>query len=323
MMNIRTDLAYEAYEMLMEVAQEISGVSTKEESSGDTRIIRVNIETNEAAEKMGKAVGSYITIDIPDTTVIEKEKRQQICRILSKEIKNLAKLSDDTSVLIIGLGNRFVTPDALGPEVVSSLVVTRHIFEYLPEYTAAGMRPVCAISPGVLGITGIETGEIVRGITDKIKPDLIICIDALASRSTERISRTIQLSDTGIAPGAGVGNKRHALNKETLGVPVIAIGVPTVIDAATITADTLGTVAESIKKNKGENDSLYKLLSSMDEDERSALVSEAIMRDSGNFMVTPKEIDMVIEKIAKLVADGINLSLHDDFDFEDIEAYVS
>ncbi len=323
MMNPRTDLAHEAYEMLMEAAWEISGVSTKEESAGDIRITRVDIETNEAAEKMGKAAGGYITIDIPDTTVMDKEKRQQICRILSKEIKNLAKLSDDASVLIVGLGNRFVTPDALGPEVVSSLVVTRHIFEYLPEYTAAGMRPVCAIAPGVLGITGMETGEIVRGITDKIKPDLIICIDALASRSTERISRTIQLSDTGIAPGAGVGNKRHALNEETLGVPVIAIGVPTVIDAATITADALGTVTESIKKLKGENDSLYKLLSSIDEDDRTALVRDVLTPESGNFMVTPKDIDMVIEKVAKLVADGINLSLHEDFDFEDIEAYVS
>ena len=323
MMNIRTDLAREAYEMLMEASHEISGITTKEESYDDIAICRVNIETNEAAEKMGKGVGSYITIDIPDTTVMDKDKRQQICRLLAKEIKSLTKLSDDASVLIVGLGNRFVTPDALGPEVVSSLVVTRHIFEYLPEHTAEGMRPVCAISPGVLGITGMETGEIVRGITDKIKPDLIICIDALASRSTERISRTIQLSDTGIAPGAGVGNKRHALNKETLGVPVIAIGVPTVIDAATITSDSLAAVTESIKKVRGEDDGLYKLLSSIDENDRTTLVKDALMPDSGNFMVTPKEIDMVIEKVAKLVADGINLSLHENFDFEDIEAYVS
>ncbi len=321
-MNIRTDLAMEAYELLTEAAEEISGVGVKKEDHGDTKITRVLIETEEAAKKMGKPIGNYITIEIPDVKTADAEKMEKLCRLLADEIKALGQLKKDDTVLVIGLGNRSVTPDALGPEVISCLMVTRHMLEYLPEHLPEGIRSVCAISPGVLGITGIETEEIVRGVVEKTKPDLVICIDALAARSMERISRTIQLCDTGIAPGAGVGNKRRALNRKTLGIPVIAIGVPTVIDAATITADSLGAVTDSLSTALKNNSDFYKMLSSLDRDEQFRLIKEALYPSIGNFIVTPKDVDLMIEKTAKIVANGINFALHKNISLEDIEMYV-
>lgn len=321
-MTIRTDLAMEAYEMLTEAAEELAGVGVKKEQRGDTQITRVEIETKDAAEKMGKPVGNYITIEISDAKIADANKMEEMCNLLANEIKALGNLKKNDTVLVIGLGNRSVTPDALGPEVISCLMVTRHMLEYLPEHMPEGIRSVCAVSPGVLGITGIETGEIVRGVTEKIKPDLVICIDALAARSIERISRTIQLCDTGIAPGAGVGNKRRALNRETLGVPVIAIGVPTVIDAATITADSLGAVTDSLSQSADSGSELYKMLSSIDRDEQFKLIKEALYPSVGDFIVTPKDVDLMIEKTAKIVANGINLALHDDISLEDVEMYV-
>ncbi|MBQ4516630.1 MAG: GPR endopeptidase [Clostridia bacterium] len=321
-MNIRTDLAMEAYELLTETADEIAGIGVKKEQINNTEITRVEVKTKDAAKKLGKPEGNYVTVEVSDVSMLDSDKMEALCQLLANEIKALANLKKDSTVLVIGLGNRNVTPDALGPEVISCLMVTRHMLEYMPEQMPDGIRSVCAISPGVLGITGIETEEIVRGVTEKIKPNLVICIDALAARSIKRISRTIQICDTGIAPGAGVGNKRRALNRQTLGVPVIAIGVPTVIDAATITSDSLLAVTDSLKKSAKQGSEFYNMLSKIDEDEQFALIKEALYMSNENFIVTPKDVDLMIEKTAKIVANGINLALHEDISLEDVEMYV-
>ena len=281
------------------------------------------VTPEEAQAKMGKPIGNYITMEIPDTKTADQEEFNSACHALSDEIKKLVNLNEKTNILVVGLGNWNVTPDALGPQVVSKLMVTRHLLEYIPEHVEEGIRPVCAISPGVLGITGMETGEIIRGVVDKIKPDLVIAVDALAARSMNRISTTIQLCDTGIAPGAGVGNKRKALNEETLGIPVIAIGVPTVIDAATITADTLQTVMNEMLNSVQKESEFYRQLSSLDRDEQYTLAKEALSSNMNDFIVTPKEVDHMIDKISKIVANGINLALHENINLNDIEAYVS
>ena len=308
MKNIRTDLAIEAHEMLTEAAEEIAGVDVQAHDTGNIHVTRVKIETPQAQQQMGKPMGSYITLEIPDLKSADNEQYETACRTLAEEIGSLITLNEHTNILVVGLGNWNITPDALGPQVVSKLMVTRHLLEYIPDQIGEGVRPVCAISPGVLGITGMETGEIIRGVVDKIQPDIVIAIDALAARNLERISSTIQICDTGISPGAGVGNKRKELNAETLGVPVIAIGIPTVIDAATIT---------------DENSGFYKMLKSMDKDEQYALVKEVLSPHLADFMVTPKEVDLLIDRVSRVVANGINLALHDNLTFEDIEAFVS
>ena len=323
MRNIRTDLAIEAHEMLTEAAEEIAGVDVQAHDTGNIHVTRVKIETPQAQQQMGKPMGSYITLEIPDLKSADNEQYETACRTLAEEIGSLITLNEHTNILVVGLGNWNITPDALGPQVVSKLMVTRHLLEYIPDQIGEGVRSVCAISPGVLGITGMETGEIIRGVVDKIQPDIVIAIDALAARNLERISSTIQICDTGISPGAGVGNKRKALNVETLGVPVIAIGIPTVIDAATITADTLNIVVDSMLKNADENSGFYKMLKSMDKDEQYALVKEVLSPHLADFMVTPKEVDLLIDRVSRMVANGINLALHDNLTFEDIEAFVA
>lgn len=184
------------------------------------------------------------------------------------------------------------------------------------------MRPVCAIAPGVLGITGIETGEIVKGVVEKIKPGLVIAIDALASRKMERVSTTIQISDTGISPGSGVGNKRMELSSNTLGVPVIAIGVPTVVDAATMANDTIDLVLDTMVKEAGQGTDFYNMLKTIDRDEKYELIKEVLSPYIGNLIVTPKEIDDIIEKISKAVANGLNIALHEGITLADVNRYI-
>ncbi|MBE7041365.1 MAG: GPR endopeptidase [Ruminococcaceae bacterium] len=321
MQNVRTDLAIEMHEMLMEAADELSGVTVRQEQKDNVHISRISIESLAAQRKMGKPIGHYITVEFQGVNIAEGEDYEALCRVVAKELSGLLSLKEKSNVLVVGLGNQNITPDALGPQVVSKLMVTRHLLEYIPDQIDEGIRPVCAISPGVLGTTGMETGEIVRGVTDKIRPEAVVVIDALAARSMDRISTTIQICDTGISPGAGVGNKRKALDKSTLGVPVIAIGVPTVIDAATITADTLKLAADT---EKAKTDSkLYEALSDLDLDEQYEILKNALPDTLAGFMVTPKEVDLLIERVSKVVANGINLALHKNITFSDIDAYIS
>jgi spore protease len=202
-------------------------------------------------------------------------------------------------------------------------MVTRHLLEYVPEQVDAGVRPVCAVAPGVLGITGIETGEIVKGIVDKVKPDVIIAIDALASRKMERVNTTIQIADTGISPGSGVGNKRMELSRTTLGIPVIAIGVPTVVDAATMANDTIDLVLDSMIKQAPKGSEFYNMLNSIDRNEKYQMIQEVLQPYVGNLIVTPKEIDDAVEKIGKVIANGLNIALHKGITLNDVNRYLN
>ncbi len=236
MYNFRTDLASERrdlYQKANKIETQIDGIESEQEDVDENiKIERVKI-TNESGEKaIGKPIGTYVTIDIKKLKIAQEDEIQKASETLTNELRKLIDVHIDKQgeILVVGLGNIYVTPDSLGPKVINEIDVTRHLINYLPQYVEEGTRMVSAIAPGVLGTTGIETVEILKGVVDNIKPKLIIVIDALASRSIERISSTVQLSDTGIVPGAGVGNTRSEISQKTLGIPVIAIGIPTVVD---------------------------------------------------------------------------------------------
>ena len=258
-------------------------------------------------KQFGKPIGSYITIDIKDLKIAQEEEIENAANALSGELKKIldAHIDKQGEVLVVGLGNIYVTPDSLGPKVINEIDVTRHIINYLPQYVEEGTRMVSAIAPGVLGTTGIETVEILKGIVDNIHPKLVIVIDALASRSIERISSTVQLSDTGIVPGAGVGNTRSEISVKTLGIPVIAIGIPTVVETAVLVNDSLDLFIEKLQDEAKSNDYLNKLK----EEDNYEEIKEALVPKDFNLIVTPKEIDELIENMKDIVALGINRSL--------------
>ena len=311
MYNFRTDLATERrdiYQKANKQEGEIDGIeSTKEEVNENIKVERVKI-TNENGEKaIGKPIGNYITIDIKKLKIAQEEEIEQAANTLSNELKKILDEHVDKQgeILVVGLGNIYVTPDSLGPKVINEIDVTRHIINYLPQYVEEGARMVSAIAPGVLGTTGIETVEILKGIVDNIHPKLVIVIDALASRSIERISSTVQLSDTGIVPGAGVGNTRSEISIKTLGIPVIAIGIPTVVETAVLVNDSLDLFIEKLQDEAKSNDYLNKLK----EEDNYEEIKEALMPKDYNLIVTPKEIDDLIENMKEVVAIGINNSL--------------
>ncbi len=311
MYNFRTDLATERRDIYQKVSKqvgEIDGIeSTKEEVNENIKVERVKI-TNENGEKaIGKPVGNYITIDIKKLKIAMEEEIEQAANTLSNELKKILDEHVDKQgeILVVGLGNIYVTPDSLGPKVINEIDVTRHIINYLPQYVDKGTRMVSAIAPGVLGTTGIETVEILKGIVDNIHPKLVIVIDALASRSIERISSTIQISDTGIVPGAGVGNTRSEISIKTLGIPVIAIGIPTVVETAVLVNDSLDLFIGKLQDEAKSNEYLNKLK----EEDNYEEIKEALMPKDYNLIVTPKEIDELIENMKEVVAIGINNSL--------------
>lgn len=308
--SFRTDLAVEMRDAYKKAqSSDVPGVSSEEESIDDVKVTRVKVETNEGAGYIGKPVGNYITLDAPQIKQNDPDINEKVYKVLARELRNLIGTDIGKSVLVVGLGNWNVTPDALGPKVVSDVEVTRHILEYAPDVLTRPVRAVSAISPGVLGTTGMETGEVIRGVVDKIGPDLVIAIDALASRSLERISTTIQIADTGINPGSGVGNKRMAISRDTLGVPVIAIGVPTVVDAATMANDTIDLMLENMDKNYSQTTNEYDKIKPMEQNEKYALIKEVLNPYVGNLVVTPKEIDEIITSVSDVVAQGINHAL--------------
>lgn len=323
--NARTDLAIEAREMYFEnsaIETDVEGIEAEEESYDfDIKVTRVKVTSQKGANALDKPIGSYITMELPDPLYAEQEAYEEACRVCAKELSSLINKKSDGTVLVIGLGNRNITADALGPKAVDSVLVTRHLLQYMPEEIDQRLRSVCAVSPGVLGITGVETGEIVRGICDKVKPSLIIAIDALCSRRMERINNTVQLTDTGIVPGAGIGNRRMAIDEKALGIPVIAIGVPTVIDAATIVGDTIDRIIDNLKENAEENIPLYKMLTVIAEDDKYGMIKQVLLPDRGDFVVTPKEIDSAVSRIAEIIANGINIALHQGITLSDIDRY--
>ncbi len=323
--NARTDLAIEAREMYFEnsaIATEAKGIEAEEEECDfGIKVTRVRVVNEEGGKALGKAVGTYVTMELPNPNETEQKAYEEACRICAVELTKLVGQKINGTALVIGLGNRNITADALGPKTVDSVLVTRHLLEYMPEEIDSRLRSVCAISPGVLGVTGVETGEIVKGICDRVKPSLVIAVDALCSRRMERINNTVQLTDTGVVPGAGIGNRRMAIDESSLGVPVIAVGVPTVIDAATIAGDTIDKIIENLKENAEENLPLYKMLSVIAEEDKYGMIKQVLKPDYGDFVVTPKEVDSVVENIAKIIANGINIALHEGITLEDIDRY--
>lgn len=324
MLQIRTDLAIEARELYKEKNNvEVSGVEVEREEEENYTITRVKIVNEYGANQMGKPIGNYITIEAPALKKADQDLKDEISKVLAKELKALHKLDKSNKTLVVGLGNWNVTPDALGPKVVNKILVTRHFFEAYKKTEDETMANVSAISPGVMGLTGIETGEIIKGIVEKTKPDLVIAVDALASRKMERVSSTIQISDTGISPGSGVGNKRKGLNKEYLGIPVIAIGVPTVVDAATMVNDTIDMIVSEMKKQAKVGSNFYSMLEEMKSEDKYQLIREVLNPYMGNVMVTPKEVDDLINDLSQVIANGLNISLHPGIDLKDVNRYLN
>ena len=296
--NIRTDLALEEKERFESDHVEVQGVILTEEydEENEIRITTVRIETENGAKVMGKPVGSYITIEAPEMAVPDEGYHEEISQQLRKFIGELLPKRKMEKILVVGLGNRQVTPDALGPYVVDNLHITRHIIEEYGKYATGEdeVWSVSAIVPGVMGQTGMETVEVIRGVVAETKPDILLVIDALAARNSKRLNRTIQIADTGITPGSGVGNHRKALDRETLGVPVVAVGVPLVVYASTIAADALCALGE------GE----------VEEERIAACVERVVSEKLGEMIVTPREVDALVEHMAGVLADGINQALH-------------
>ena len=311
MYNFRTDMAderREIYKKANNLDGDIPGIETTEKLNDDnikTSIVKILNEQGE--EAIGKPIGTYVTVDIKNLKLAGDEAIEKASNIISEEIKSIIneKINNQDEILIVGLGNQFVTPDSLGPKVVSEIEVTRHLLKYAPEYVMPGARSVSAIAPGVLGTTGIETLEIIKGIVDNTKPKLIIVIDSLASKSIERISSTIQISNTGIVPGAGVGNTRKELSQNTLGIPVVAIGVPMVVDLATITDDCLDIFIEKLQDEAKSNEYLNNLKNRNNYEE----IKSALIPNNYNMIVTPKEIDDLIENMKDIIAMSINYAI--------------
>ncbi|MFZ5824895.1 MAG: GPR endopeptidase [Bacillota bacterium] len=313
-----TDLALEATAAVRGDAHtEIPGVRMTEQRYEAATVSWVEVFSPEGERVIGKPVGNYITIDAPGLRRRNRELQEAVGKILVEQLAKLLNLTEGQSALVVGLGNWNATPDALGPRVTAKLLVTRHLREYVPADVAGGLRAVAAISPGVLGLTGIETAEVVQGIVERVKPSVVICIDALAARSVERIGTTIQIADTGINPGSGIGNQRQGLNQQTLGVPVIALGVPTVVHAANIVHDTFEAMANRYAGSKP----FFQLFAS--QEERRQMVGEVLSPTVGDLVVTPKEIDDMIEDMSKVIAGSLNAVLHDSITAQDLLRHLT
>ena len=350
--NVRTDLAVEAKEGIKNKEQQDNedqskpdiGIDTRVEEEGDVKITHMVIH-EKGAEKLGKKPGNYLTLETHGMRSQDSTRMIQIQEIFTKHFRAFLqkqKIAPGASGLIVGLGNREVTPDALGPAVVERIIVTKHLFELAPQEVGEGYRPVSAIAPGVMGVTGIETSDIIMGVIEKVNPDFVIAVDALAARNLERVNTTIQVADSGIHPGSGVGNNRKELSKDTLGIPVIAIGIPTVVDAVTIASDSLDYMLKHFGREWREKDrpskslvpsgmtfgekvtyndedmpseekrsSFLGIVGTLSEYEKRKLIKEVLGPTGHNLIVAPKEADVFIEKMAGVVGQGLNASLHD------------
>lgn len=293
MLKKRTDLALEAAQAVADAAG-LKDVEQTERTQDGVTVTVVELQTQEAAERVGKPVGRYVTLDLGAVRRREKEGFQRACQTLAEELAKLLPEGTGT-VLVVGLGNRAITPDAVGPLAHDHLLVTRHLIEQMPEIFGS-FRPVAAVSAGVLGTTGVESVELVRAVAEALRPDCVIAIDALAAGSMKRLCTTVQLADTGIAPGSGVGNCRKALNRESLGVPVIAVGVPTVVDVNTLARDVL--------EEAGKGD-----------------IEPEALGQSGAF-VTTRDIDERVAECAKLIGYAVNLAVQRGLTIEDVEGLV-
>lgn len=301
---IRTDLAMEAHEIAAQNGA-VDGVLNEEETRGDVKITKVKVLDTLGSAKIGKPIGTYVTVETGGLEEVEGESYENAITAISDAIAEMLKPCGNGLVLVAGLGNNLMTPDALGPKTIEKVLVTRHVAGELTKIQGfENMRAVAAIAPGVLGQTGVETGEIIRSLVVRLQPVAVIAIDALASRKASRLGTTIQIADTGIIPGSGIGNTRNAINKASLGVPVISLGVPTVVDAATLAVDLLKD--SGIETNEQDEETL----------------KSKIDPSGSSLFVTPRMIDLIIEHSAKITAKAINRALHQGVNPADIEQLV-
>ena len=318
MYNFRTDMADERIDMYRaahDLNGDISGITTSQKVMNEhIKLNTIEVNNKDAEKTIGKTIGKYVTFDLKDLKYADENEIEESAKIISKELKSMIddkimknkdKAIKDTSVLVVGLGNQYVTPDALGPKVISEIEITRHLKKYAPKYVCKGVKTISAIAPGVLGTTGIETYEIIKGVVQNIEPDLIIAIDSLASKSIKRISSSIQIGNTGIVPGSGVENERKELSYDTLGVPVIAIGVPMVVDVATIMDECLNVFIGKLQDEAKSNEILNKVKKEGSCNE----IKELLIEEDYNLVVTPKEIDDLVENMKCIVARTINYAL--------------
>ena len=295
-MAFRTDLAMEAIEN-KDMAADMRQVRQTDRTLDGFSVNEVEILTDRAAREIGKPRGRYLTLSLDALIRREEDAFPRACRALSALLRELLpETAGSAPILVTGLGNRMITPDAIGPQAVDHVIATRHLVEQVPDVFSS-WRPVSALASGVLGQTGVETGEVVCGVLDRIRPAAVLAIDALAAGRLSRLLRTVQLADTGITPGAGVGNARAALNEQTLGVPVIAVGVPTVVDGATLAHEITGQLG-------GPS-------------------CEALEDLSRPVMITTRDIDKEVADIARMIGYAVNMALHPHLTVEDIDLYLS
>ena len=310
-MQFRTDMADERrdlYKKANKIDEEVSGIECEEDERYGNKITRVKILNNEGEQALNKKKGNYITIDLKKVSNLEEIEKEKVEDMISEEISAIVEKylnSSDDEVLVVGLGNNDLVCDSLGSKVIENIEVTRHIKKYYPQFLKDGARGISSFAPSVMGKTGIETLEIIQGIVDKIKPKLIIAIDSLASRSIERVNKSIQISDTGIIPGGGVGNERMGFTYENLGIPVIAIGVPTAVETAVIVNDALDLFIENLQEKAESNEYLNKLK----EEDNYSQIKEVLNPYNYNLVVTPKEVDELTEDLSNLISNAINFAL--------------
>lgn len=297
MLDFRTDMADERVQECEKDGQKVEGISSENINVEEKiKVTKVKVLNERGKEKIGKDIGTYITIEIKEIEIINEGELEKISKILSEQISELIK--PYKSILVVGLGNIDTTVDSIGPKVVKDLKITRHIKKYAPDLIDNETKDISGIAPGVLGTTGIETGEILKGIVEKVKPDAIIAIDALMSKDISRLFKTIQISNTGITPGAGVGNNRKEISLRTMGVPVIAIGVPTLVEAATIVADSIELIANQFEE--------FKELKNASKEDKYRLMKAVLEPSKFNLTVTPKEVDDLVDNMKTIISHGIN-----------------
>lgn len=323
MKHVYTDLAVESREIYRKGKDiEVEGVGVKVDEEENYSVTLVEVLNDEGSKRIGKPVGKYITLHSPNLDDADEDLKDEISMALAKEFKELIKDYKADKVLIIGLGNWSISSDSLGPKVIEKVLVTRQYFINFNKESDISMANVAAISPGVMGSTGIETFDIVKGLVEKINPDIVIAVDALSSRKMDRISTTIQLSNIGINPGSGIGNKRKGLTEETLGVPVFAVGIPTVVNAATMVNDTMDLIIDSMKQTEGVGADLYNMLDGLSKEDKYSLIDEVLTPFMGNVIVTPKDIDVIIEDLSIIIANGLNIAVHPGIDLKDVNRYI-
>ncbi len=312
--SVRTDLAIENAEMFQET-EELQGIRIEEETGqvSGIRVTWVTVENEQGAKKLGKAIGDYVTLEVPMLDTTDVSYHREITNEVAEQIRRLLPDIKHKRVLVAGVGNREMAPDALGPMVVDHLFITRHLIQEYGKHSeiTKGMGCVSALAPGVMAQTGIETREILLGTIRETKPEVLIVIDALAARSVKRLNKTIQITNTGIAPGAGVGNRRFGIDAESMGIAVIAIGIPTVIDAATIVNDTVGNLLAIMDETRNRlSERIWEGVAPFDEQERYQLMRELMAPEMMNMFVTPKNIDEIVQQMSYTLSESLNSLCH-------------